>query len=162
MQIVIELPGPVRGKGAGRAFVVRGPGQSGGLRAAIFTDSKTRSYEAQLKMLARDAMNGQPPTEESVIVTIEARFAVPKSWSKRDRAAALAGHIWPTTKPDTNNISKTLDGLNEIVWRDDSQIGEERVIKRYSEHPGLTIIVETRDQQRSVAAAPQVLPLFGG
>ena len=38
-----------------------------------------------------------------------------------------------------------LDSLNLIVWVDDSQIVDLRVIKRYSAQPQLTIDVEALD-----------------
>lgn len=51
--------------------------------------------------------------------------------------------MWPTSKPDPDNIMKGLDALNEVVFRDDKQIVDARVIKSYSERPALRIeIVE--------------------
>ena len=42
---------------------------------------------------------------------------------------------------DLDNILKMLDGLNGIVWGDDSQITDAVVRKRYSDRPRLEIIV---------------------
>ncbi len=135
--IIIELAGPARGKGAGRAVsTARGP--------RIFTDSRTRTYEAQLRFAAQQAMGEIPPTREAVFVKIEVRIAVPLSWSKRARAQALAGEIYPVVKPDCNNFSKALDAFNGIVWVDDKQIVREIVEKRYADQPGLLVIVSHR------------------
>lgn len=133
--ITIEMAGPARGKGAGRAAVTA----SG--QARVYTDSKTRKYESQLRFAAQQQMGEQKPTEEPVAVHIEARIAVPVSWSKKKRALALAGRVLPTTRPDVENYCKAMDALNGIVWADDKQIVDEHICKIYSERPGLTIRV---------------------
>jgi Holliday junction resolvase RusA-like endonuclease len=70
-------------------------------------------------------------------------FAVPGSWSKKKRAQALAGAIWPTVKPDADNSLKLTDALNAIVFCDDKQVVIATVFKCYSERPGLSIEIET-------------------
>lgn len=132
--LIITIAGPVRGKGAGRAAVAGG-------HARVYQDAKTRSYEAQIRFAAQQAMAGEPPTAEPVAVWIEARLPIPVAWSKRKRTAALDGIIRPTVKPDTNNVSKALDSLNGVVWVDDKQIVEEFVLKYYAEAPGLLVRV---------------------
>jgi len=130
--LIIELSGPPRGKGAGRAA----PNHRG-----VYQDAKTRSYEAQLRFAAQQAMEGEPPTAEAVEVEITAYVAVPSSWSKKKREAALSGALRPTVKPDCNNYSKALDALNGVVWVDDKQIVAEHVWKVYGARPGLRIVI---------------------
>jgi len=139
LRVVIELGGPPRGKGAGRASI---DGQG---HARIFTDERTRKYESQLRYAAQMQMGGRVPTAQPVSVVIEARLLVPQSWSKKKRLAALAGLLCPIVKPDCNNYSKTLDALNGVVGLDNKQIVDERVSKISSEHPGLTVTVETME-----------------
>ena len=135
--ITIKMSGPARGKGAGRAAV------TGNGHAHVYTDSKTRKYESQLRFAAQQQMGDQKPTAQPLAVAIEARIAVPNSWSKKKRAAALAGRVLPTTRPDVENYSKAMDALNGIVWLDDKQIVDEHIAKIYSERPGLTIRIMT-------------------
>jgi Holliday junction resolvase RusA-like endonuclease len=135
--ITINLAGLARGKGAGRAAI--GPNGS----ARVYTDAKTRKYESQLRFAAQQQMGDNPPTAQPVAVHIEVRFAVPTSWSKKKRLLALAGRVAASVKPDCNNFSKALDGLNGIVWLDDKQIVLEHIEKRYAEAPGLTIRIAT-------------------
>ena len=60
------------------------------------------------------------------------------------QAAALAGTLWPTGKPDGDNMVKLYsDSLNKIVWRDDSQIVRLRFEKRYGAYPETILTVET-------------------
>jgi Holliday junction resolvase RusA-like endonuclease len=130
--LIIELPGPVRGKGRPRLMKATG---------IAFTDSKTRSYEAQLKFAAVEVMAGRAPIEGPLRVTLVAYFPIAPSWPKKKQAAAQLGDIFPTSKPDGDNILKLCDALNQVVWRDDSQIVDALVLKRYGQ-PKLVIRVE--------------------
>ena len=107
-----------------------------------FTPEKTVSYEGRLAHAASVAMAGSPPFEGPVVLEVDIYVAVPKSKSKKWKAAALAGEIRPTTKPDIDNIIKSAaDGLNLIVWIDDSQIVQLQTAKFYSDAPRLEIAV---------------------
>lgn len=132
--IQIELSGPPRGKGRGRAV-------STPEGARVYSDPATVKYETQLRWAATQAMAGAPPLEGPIEVIMWVRFPVPESWSKKKRALALAGHLMPTVKPDADNSLKLTDTLNEICWRDDKQVCDARVMKRYSDRPGMTIFV---------------------
>ena len=131
--VYIFLPGPVRGKQ--RPRFVRASGRA-------YTPTQTVNYEAALRMAGEMAMDGRPLFLGAVSVEIVAYFEIPKSFTKKARASALAGETHPTKKPDADNIFKAAgDALNGIVWRDDAQIVEARFIKRYGPRPGLSIEV---------------------
>ncbi len=130
-----EVPGEPQGKGRARVGRVNG-------HARMFTPAKTVAYEGLIAMAAQKAMDGRPPTERACWVQIDAYTAPPASWSKKKRAAALAGEVYPTTKPDVDNIAKAVgDGANGVVWRDDKQIVDLRVRRRYAETPCLAVDV---------------------
>lgn len=131
--IVIELAGEP--KGVARPRFVRKTG-------IAFTPAATRSYQDALRLAAQQAMNGEPPLAGAVKVTVHALFPVPASWSKKRQREAIAGIIRPTVKPDIDNIAKNFDGLNQVVWADDKQIVDARVVKSYSERPALRVEVE--------------------
>lgn len=53
-----------------------------------------------------------------------------------------AGAERPITKPDWDNVGKIVsDALNGIAYRDDSQIVDARVVKRYSDNPMVKVSV---------------------
>lgn len=132
---MIYLAGAPRGKGRPR-FGRRGAFVS------VWTDKKTGDYESLLKEAAREAMCGVIMRLGPLTVRIEAGTPVPASWSGKKQAAAVRGDLWPTGKPDFDNISKIVgDALNKIVWKDDSQIVACTFVKFYSAAPGLKIIV---------------------
>lgn len=131
--IQIVLAGEPRGKG--RPRFVRSTGHA-------FTPAATRKYESALRYAAQAAMQGLAPLEGPLCVTVVAVFPVPASWSAKKRTAALACEIWPIVKPDADNLIKVLDALNEIVFRDDKQVIDARVVKRYGDRPRLVIEVK--------------------
>ena len=137
--IIIAVPGPVRGKGRHRSRIVETRDKRRFIRN--YPDKETESYEGMLRAAAADAMAGRPLLDGPVLVKIVAVFAVPASWSKRKRAAALAGTIRPTVKPDLDNTLKLCDALNGIVWRDDAQVVTATGRKIYGDRPGLSIEV---------------------
>jgi Holliday junction resolvase RusA-like endonuclease len=141
LRVTIELAGAPRGKGRPRAVIRRS--KAGAVHPGVYTDGKTRTYEAQLRYAAQQEMTGRPPTALPVRVTVEARFPVSASWSKRKQRAALAGEARPCTVPDWENIAKLLDALNGVVWLDDRQVVDGTIRKIYAEAPSLVVTVET-------------------
>lgn len=130
----ITIPGEMRGKGRPK-FSTRG----GFARA--YTDAKTVSAENWVKTCAVEQV-GNPVLEGPLSVSVAISVGVPVSWSKKKRAAALAGEIRPTGKPDFDNTSKLIcDALNGIVWKDDAQITDARFSKRYAETPETAVMV---------------------
>ena len=132
--IIITLPGQPRGKERPRAG-------SGG----FYTPSPTRAYEADLKLMARVAMRGRDRLEGPLKVLVIGTMQVPRSWPVNLRAGALDNLSWPTVRPDWDNIGKTTDALNGVVWGDDAQVIDGRVIKAYGAEPGVRVIVRLLD-----------------
>jgi Holliday junction resolvase RusA-like endonuclease len=130
--VVIDLLGEPRGKG--RPRFVRRTGHA-------FTPEKTASYEACLRHEAALVMAGRPPLEDALRVSVLAYFGIPASWSAKKRAAALAGLVRPTKRPDWENVAKMLDALNGVVWRDDAQVVSGLIEKHYSDRPRLRVEV---------------------
>jgi len=114
-------------------------------RARSFTPEKTRTREGIVASLAHDAMAGRPPMTGPLCMSVLAVMGIPKSWSKKKQAAALAGIEQPTKKPDASNILKLFeDAMNEVVFVDDCQIVESRIRKIYGAIPQ-TIVEVTPD-----------------
>ena len=65
---------------------------------------------------------------------------VPKSDSKLKKQTKLVGEIRPTTKPDCDNLAKSiLDSLNGLAYQDDKQVVELEVKKFYAEQPEVKV-----------------------
>jgi Holliday junction resolvase RusA-like endonuclease len=130
--IVIRLDGEPQGKG--RPRFVRATGRA-------FTPASTRSYEAKLAYQAQEIMAGRPLLSGPLRVLVVACFPIPKSFSKGKRLDALQGIVYPTVKPDVDNLLKCLDALNGVVWEDDKLVVSAEVQKRYASQPCLEIEV---------------------
>ena len=86
---------------------------------------------------------GIAPMDGPVMLCVQEFRAIPQSWSRKKREAALEGSIFPTTKPDMSNIVKGIeDAMNGIVWHDDSQVVITRTMKIYDETPRVEVEVK--------------------
>lgn len=106
-----------------------------------YTPAQTMKYEQMLRLAAADAMGERPPLEGPLRLEMDVVVPIPASWPKKKQAAALAGEIRPTSKPDWDNFGKVVDAGNLVVWVDDSQIVDGRVRKRYGDRPRMEIRV---------------------
>lgn len=113
----------------------------------IYTPERTVNYEAALAYAAQQVMGDRPLFDGPLVVHIEAHMQVAESKPKKWRADALAGRLRPTKKPDWDNVGKMIDALNLVVWTDDAQIVDGRVVKFYSEKPRLVIRVSQLQQE---------------
>lgn len=107
-----------------------------------YPDPETEKAEAVLKEAAALFMRGRSPTENPVALLVHVFRPIPESWSKRDHHDAERGVLMPTARPDGDNYLKLVqDALNGVVYKDDSQIVDARVIKRYDAKPAIRIEV---------------------
>lgn len=117
--------------------------QRGRLRGKtiLYDPEESRDYKTYLK-LAASQQAPEKPLEGPLQLVVHIYRSMPKSFSKKKKAAAEAGEIRPTTKPDADNYLKGVsDAFNKIIWQDDSQIVSATVEKWYSEQPRIEVIV---------------------
>lgn len=135
----IVLSGAPHGKGRPRFRIVKPRG--GAQFISTYTDAATRAYETRLAAAGKDAMGAEKPLDEALWVDVTAFMAIPSSWSRKARAAAVNLEVMPITRPDADNFAKCVDALNGIVWADDSRIVRLIAQKFYSERPRLVVKV---------------------
>lgn len=105
-------------------------------------DVKTENFETQLGWAARAVMKDRPLLTGPLLMTTFSFLPIPQSWSAKKRAAAIRGEIYPTIRPDYDNLSKAIsDALNKVVWQDDAQVVTATIHKRYSERPRTEISI---------------------
>lgn len=132
--ITVHIPGAPVPKGRPR-FVRRGR-----LTVAI-TPKETERYETTCRWYMKKAMGSRAPLDGAVVIEIAFSMPIPQSWSQRKKDHAMLGSVLPTSKPDLDNLQKSLcDAGNGILYTDDARIVGLRVTKRYGE-PGATITV---------------------
>lgn len=131
---VILLPGTMRGKQRHRTTKT----------GHVFTPYQTMLAENWIRVCVLEQLGyGLVPQRTAVRVLLEIDVAITLSWSKRKQADALAGRLRPAVKPDWDNTGKLLgDSLNGILWVDDSQIVDGRVVKWYGLESRAVLTVE--------------------
>lgn len=148
--LTIVVPGEPTAKGRPRIGINPGTG-----RAQAFTPSKTRQAEGEIKYFAMRAMHGRDIISGPVsLVVIAYRSkgmpgnadAKPGTKSRAQWDAANEGRIAPVSKPDGDNYLKAAqDACNGIVWKDDAQVVDCTIRKRFSDRPRLEIHVAIWD-----------------
>ncbi len=136
LTIHFHIPGQPVGKGRPRIGRVA-------WHARMITPEKTVSYESTVALFAAQAMAGRPLLTGPVNLQMRVDFAIPASWSMKKQRAAEAGQILPAVKPDADNVAKAIcDAINGVVWKDDVQVVDLTVRKRYSMVPGVAVRIE--------------------
>ncbi|KSC12366.1 RusA family crossover junction endodeoxyribonuclease, partial [Pseudomonas aeruginosa] len=109
--VMFTVPGEPVGKGRPRIGRV-------GAHARMFTPAKTANYEGLIAHSGQQAMAGRALFEGPVLVELDIALSIPQSMSKKRKSLALAGGLYPTKKPDMDNVIKAIyDGLNGVVWK---------------------------------------------
>jgi len=111
-----------------------------------YTAEGTVNFESMVKMLAAHEMGARVPLTGPLVLSVVVYVAPPASMSKKLRLEALDYRIWPCKKPDLDNIVKSImDGMNGVVYQDDSQIIEIRSYKRYDLTDRTAVVVAVRE-----------------
>ena len=110
---------------------------------STYTPEKTKTYEDEIRMMARAAMGSSEPLDTPMTVAIYIRVGIPASYSKQKRKDALSGVLKPMKKPDLDNVAKChLDGIQGIIIFDDKQVINLHVTKVYAETPAVEVMVK--------------------
>jgi Holliday junction resolvase RusA-like endonuclease len=136
IQIMFTIYGEPVAKGRPR-FSTRGK------YPVAFTPEKTKAYEFEVGMMALAAMGGSKPLEGALEAFIYVTFAVPESYSKKRLEACLSGSEKHIKKPDLDNVVKcVIDGMDKIVFDNDSQITSIHATKVYGEVAKVEVMVK--------------------
>lgn len=101
-----------------------------------------KQNEKDLLSLIRPFAPTRPMTGP-VLITIVAKLSIPKSFSKKKIEQIKKLSLWPTKKPDLDNITKQVfDVMNNLFFEDDKQVVGLFFFKKYSDNPGYHIIIQ--------------------
>lgn len=124
-------------QGKARPRVVRN-----GNRTVAYTPLETAVYEDTIKLEYQRQCGHKFPAKTPLRVNILAFCPIPKSATKRTRQGMEAGEIYPTVKPDWDNVGKIVcDALNGIAYHDDAQVVSANVYKRYGVEPMVCCVI---------------------
>ena len=112
-----------------------------GGHARSYKASEQSHYEAQVRVLINQ-YKPIKPIEGAIELHVSCFLPIPVSKSNKWKLAAKRGEIYPTGKPDYDNIAKNIGDIMEgIFYRNDSQIVKAVIIKEYSDNPRWEIIM---------------------
>ena len=154
--VCIVVPGPPKPLERNRHRIVKA--RSGATFVSNYTPAKSRNEQAVIRDMADQQMNGRAPFEGPIDLRFVAYMPVPASWSKRKQDRAIEDWIRPTGKPDADNFLKMVDALKGIVWRDDAQVTDCCLWKRYSVRPRTIIEVRPMTWEDPEQRKPQPVP----
>lgn len=123
-------------KGKGRPRFCRNTGHA-------MTPKDTVNYETLVRLeYGEEYGDFRFPDDMMLDMRIMAYYSIPKSASKKKKAAMLLGTIRPTKKPDMDNVVKIIaDSLNQVTYRDDTQIVDCQCRKFYSDIPRVVVTI---------------------
>lgn len=144
--IQFTVYGEPQGKGRPR-FVARYNPATQKSFGQAHTPEKTIVYENLIRTeYSLQTKNFRYPDDAMLDMRIMAYYGVPKSVSKKKKALMLEGKIRPTKKPDMDNVMKVVaDSLNQVAYKDDTQIVDAQCRKFYSVKPRIEVIIKQID-----------------
>ena len=112
-----------------------------------YTPETTASYENLVKLEYERQVGAEPFAKGiPLVLTINAMYGIPASTTKKQQRLMLTGAIFPTKKPDCDNIIKIIaDALNGLAYYDDSQLSTVSIVKRYAPMPRVEVWISGED-----------------
>lgn len=135
MDIEFTIPGSPKGKARHRTTKT----------GINYTPKETTQYENLVRMMFKQRYTGAP-CNGLVTALIVACFPIPKATTIKNRSLMNERRLKPQKKPDCDNIAKIiLDSLNQIAYRDDSQVCGLTVFKVYDKTPRVIVSLGLED-----------------
>jgi Holliday junction resolvase RusA-like endonuclease len=117
MRFTILLPPKAQKRARSRAVV------NGGRAFSMTYKDKGQRLEEDKFIALLCQHRPETPFRGPLLLGVKAYLQVPESKPKKFKAAALAGEIRPTIKPDLDNLLKHFkDCCKGIFWYDDKQV----------------------------------------
>jgi Holliday junction resolvase RusA-like endonuclease len=140
--ITFTVYGEAKPAGSKRAFVNPKTGKP------IVTDvsgKAGRTWRSDVKAAAVEAMDGRPPFDGPLSLSLVIYRERPRSHYGTGRNAGIvksSAPDYPTTRPDLTKLLRGIeDALSGIVYRDDSLIVDQHVVKRFGQ-PAVVVGIE--------------------
>lgn len=110
-------------------------------RYRTYTPQKTKDYEELVAWNFKDQCNQK--YEKPLALRVDINIYIKPLKANKDKTQKmLNGEIRPTTRPDIDNIAKSItDALNGIAYDDDSQIVELMIFKKYCRTDYVTVSI---------------------
>lgn len=141
--ITIVIEGEAQPAGSKRAI----PRKGGGKPIVLDANPNSAAWKNLVRESAARQLDGTPPLQGPLTVQAAIYRPRPKGHYTPSGSLSSAGRRtpYPVTRPDTTKLWRgTEDALTGLVWVDDSQIVDQRVMKLYGV-PRVIIQISTLD-----------------
>lgn len=136
-EISFEIPGEPVAQGRPRA------GKSWTGKTVLYDPVKSKDFKQFVRLVA---MQHAPKEliKGPITLLVDIFRPTPKRLQTKPQQALIkSGELRPTTKPDVDNYVKGIkDGLNKVIWEDDSQVVDLTVRKFYSLSPKVVVCIK--------------------
>jgi Holliday junction resolvase RusA-like endonuclease len=132
--LIIEIPGHPLALARPRFF-------RKGENVGVYDSQKREKEQVQWQMKAQFRND---PFDFPMVIDLTFFMPIPKTTPKGKKKQMICGILHHVKKPDIDNLQKfVLDCMNNIVFKDDSQIIELNSKKIYAENPGTLIVIKS-------------------
>lgn len=116
-----------------------------------YTPKETRDYETLVRTCYMQKYSNKEPIQAKTPVEVEiyAYFKIPKNTTKKQKVLIENNKLFPTVKPDADNVSKIiLDALNGLAYYDDNQVIDLTIYKHYATtDEGVGVLVKIKEKR---------------
>lgn len=109
---------------------------------SIYVEGAKKNWEFFNKLVNTGVINLDGKIYTSTEMDIKFFLPIPNGMTINEKILAEKGVIRPGLKPDWDNLGKTTDMFNNIVWIDDSLVVDARVRKYYSFKPRVEVKIK--------------------
>lgn len=136
-KILFEIPGEPVAQGRPRA------GKTWTGKTVLYDPSKSRDFKQFVRLVAAQHAPKELITGP-IRLFVDVYRPTPKRLQTKPKQALIdSGELRPTVKPDVDNYVKGVkDGLNKVIWEDDSQVVDLTVRKFYSLSPKVVVCIK--------------------
>lgn len=136
-KILFEIPGEPVAQGRPRA------GKTWTGKTVLYDPTKSRDFKQFVRLVAAQHAPKELITGP-IRLFVDVYRPTPKRLQTKPKQALIeSGELRPTVKPDVDNYVKGIkDGLNKVIWEDDSQVVDLTVRKFYSLSPKVVVCIK--------------------
>lgn len=133
---------------AGSKRIVPAGGKKGGRPIVVDDAKRSRPWKQDVAAAARDALGDRELVTGPVALELTFYVARPKGHYGA-RGLKPSAPAWPTVRPDVLKLTRAVeDALTGQVWRDDAQVVDERLLKKYGEPERVEVTLHELDTLR--------------
>ncbi len=136
-KILFEIPGEPVAQGRPRA------GKTRRGKTVLYDPVKSKNFKQFVRLVAAKYAPKELITGP-IKLHVDVYRPTPKRLQTKPKQALInSGELRPTVKPDVDNYVKGVkDGLNKVIWQDDSQVVDLTVRKFYSLSPKVVVCIK--------------------